>query len=285
MTGVRTPSARPGPGAVVERPRAHVRRDEGGHLTGGEATGLLLVAGFVGGTVNGAAGGGTLVSFPALLAVGLPALQANMTSTVGIWPGYLGGVAGFRREVGAQRRRVGLLAPAALLGGTLGSVLLFTTPKKDFAAVVPYLVLLACVLFAVQPAVAKVVRRRAEQRGEAPGSAVAAHAGTFVGAVYGGYFGAGLGVVLLGVLGLVLPDELVRTNGLRSVLSLLINTVAALIFIVHGDISWADAGLLAVTSLVGGYFGAHVARRLPTVVFRVLVLALGLATAASLLAG
>ncbi len=248
-----------------------------------------MFAGLAAGTINGAAGGGTLASFPALLAVGLPALRANMTSTVGIWPGYLGGVAGFRREVNAQRRRSLLLSPAAVLGAVVGSVLLFVTPSKDFSAIVPYLVLAATALFAAQPLVARRVRARAAAAGpgvDRPGwRAPAAQAGTFVGSIYGGYFGAGLGVVFLGLLGLVLPDELVRTNGLRALLSLVVNTAAALVFIAHGDIAWADAGLLAVTSLLGGYLGAHVARKLPPVVFRAIVLALGLTTALKLLAG
>jgi hypothetical protein len=231
-----------------------------------------------------------------------------MTSTVGIWPGYLGGVAGFRSEVSDQTHRALTLSVPALLGAALGSVLLFTTSEHTFAAVVPYLVFAACLLFAVQPLVSRVVRGHATIGAASPAPApaaaagagtdvgavesaprswrsVAGHAGTFAGSVYGGYFGAGLGVVLLALLGLTLPDELMRTNGLRTVLSLVVNTAAALIFIVHGDIAWGDAGLLALTSLVGGYFGARVARRLPPVVFRVLVLGLGLATAIRLLVG
>lgn len=245
---------------------------------------LLVVAGLVGGTVNGAAGGGTLVSFPALLAVGLPALRANMTSTVGIWPGYLGGVAGFRREVTAQSDRVRGLALPALVGATAGSILLFTTPESEFSAIVPYLVLAACLLFALQPLLARALSRRSEE-GEGRLRRLGAAGGTLVASVYGGYFGAGLGVVFLAILGFVLPDDLVRTNGLRSMLSLLVNTAAALVFVVHGDLAWGDAGLLASTSLVGGFFGARVARRLPPLVFRLLVLALGLATAIRLLAG
>ncbi len=230
------------------------------------------------------------MSFPALLAVGLPALRANMTSTVGIWPGYAGGAAGFRSELGDQRHRALTLTIPALAGAALGSVLLFTTPQHTFAAVVPYLVFAACLLFAIQPAVSRVVGGHDTEVGApapAPRSrrSVVAHAGTFAGAVYGGYFGAGLGVVLLALLGLTLPDALMRTNGLRTVLSLVVNTAAAIIFIVHGDIAWGDAGLLALTSLAGGYFGARVARRLPPVAFRVLVLGLGLATAIRLLVG
>jgi uncharacterized membrane protein YfcA len=226
------------------------------------------------------------VSFPALLAVGLPAIRANMTSTVGIWPGYVGSSAGFRPEVAAQRGRVAELALPALAGAVAGSILLFVTPRHEFAVVVPYLVLAACALFAVQPIVNRAVRAHSTEGGRLSLlRRAAAHTGTLVGSVYGGYFGAGLGVVLLALLGLTLPDDLVRTNGLRAVLSLVVNTAAALIFIIHGDIAWADAGILALTSLVGGYVGARVARRLPSVVFRVLVLSLGLATAIRLLVG
>jgi uncharacterized membrane protein YfcA len=268
--------------------RAPGRFLQGDQLTGAGSTALLVVAGLAAGTINGAAGGGTLVSFPALLATGLPALRANMTSTVGIWSGYLGGVAGFRREVVDQKKRVLLLTPVALVGAVLGSILLFVTPSSAFARIVPYLILLSCVLFGLQPIVTRALKSRGEPAGERPQARwrqPVAQAGTFAGAVYGGYFGAGLGVVLLGLLGLLLPDELVRTNGLRAVVSLLVNTAAALVFVVHGDIAWADAGLLALTSLVGGYLGAHVAKKLPPVVFRVVVLGLGLATAIKLLIG
>lgn len=258
-------------------------------LTSGADIGLLIAAGLVGGTVNGAAGGGTLVSFPALLAVGVPALSANMTSTVGIWPGYLGGVAGFAGEARAQSQLVARLTAPALIGATAGAVLLFITPEKSFSTLAPYLVLLACALFAVQPVVSRLVRERSATAADRDDGSttrprrVLTDVGTFASSVYGGYFGAGLGVVLLALLGLAIPDELVRTNGLRAVLSLIVNTAAALVFIVHGQIAWSDAGLLAGTSLVGGYLGAHVARRLPPVAFRLLVLGLGLATAIKLL--
>jgi hypothetical protein len=249
--------------------------------------------------VNGAAGGGTLVSFPALLAVGLSPLRANITSSVGILPGYLGGVAGFRREVVAEQDRAKPLALSAVGGALAGSILLLTTPAHAFSVVTPYLVLLAALLFAVQPLVAGRVRRRQAASGTAGGavaapdsdgapgkdrSLISAHVGTFLGSVYGGYFGAGLGVILLAVLGTVLPGEMNRTSALRSILSLVVSSTSALVFLVHGSVAWADAGLLAVSSIVGGYLGARIARRLPPMVFRVLVVGLGLATAARLLA-
>jgi uncharacterized membrane protein YfcA len=243
---------------------------------------LLAVAGLGAGTINGVAGGGTLASFPALLATGVPALSANITSTVGIWPGYVGGVAGFRDEIGEQPERAKRYAVPAVLGAVAGAVLLLVTPSSAFSKVVPYLVLLASALFAVQPVVAKALAGRNDAEKEYLG---AAWAGTLLASVYGGYFGAGLGVMLLALLGLTLPDRVVRTNGLRSVLSLAVNTGALLVFVIHGHVIWEDAGVLAGGSIIGGYFGARVARRLPTVVFRLLVITLGLVTGIRLLVG
>jgi uncharacterized membrane protein YfcA len=258
------------------------------HLTGDSL--LLLVAGFGAGFVNGIAGGGSLISFPALLALGHPAIVANVTSTVGIWSGYLGGVAGYRREVRAQAGRVRALAPIALGGGLTGALLLLVTPDGVFDALAPVLVLLACGLFAAQPVLA---RRLRAQRAERPASAVLrrgglvlpAVVGTFLAAVYGGYFGAGMGVVLLAVLGLALDDELARINGIRGVISLLVNSIAVVVFAVGADVAWGDAGLLSVSALVGGYSGARLARRMPVPVFRAVVIVLGLVAVGKLVFG
>ncbi len=243
---------------------------------------LLAVAGLGAGVVNGAAGGGTLVSFPALLAVGYPALTANVTSTVGIWSGYLGGAAGFQREVVAQRHRVRALGGTVVAGAVLGGILLLTTPSADFRLLAPYLLLLSCLLFAVQPLLVPWLGRRDEGRRV---HVVLLHGGSFVAAAYGSYFGAGLGVVLLAVLATAIPGPLVQINGLRSVLALLVNTVAVLIFAIHATVAWEVAGMMAAGALVGGYIGAHLARRVPPVVLRVVVVVLGLAAAAHLLAG
>jgi uncharacterized membrane protein YfcA len=249
---------------------------------------LVAGAGFVAGGINGIAGGGSLVSFPALLAVGQPALTANVTSTVGIWPGYLGGVLGFRTEVADQADRVRSLLPATLLGAAAGAVLLLTTSADAFEALTPFLILLACALFAAQPLLAKRVTRRAEAAeaaGEAPPTdrRLAVQAATAVAAVYGAYFGAGLGVVLLAVLGTLLPDRLVRTNGLRNFLSLATNTVAALLFVVKAPVAWGAAGLLAAASLAGGYAGARFSRKVPAPVLRSFVVVVGVVAAVRLL--
>lgn len=242
---------------------------------------FLGLAGAGAGLINGIAGGGSLVSFPALLAVGYPALSANVTSTVGIWPGYLSGVAGFAKELGGQRERLVGVGPVVLAGSVAGGVVLLTTPSSAFARVAPALVLFASALFALQPLLARRLRAGAASSTHR----LALQIGTFFASAYGAYFGAGLGVVLLAVLGSTIRDTLVRVNGMRSVLSLVINTIAALIFVADGRASWVAAGLLAGGSLVGGYAGARLSRAVPTIVLRVVVIGLGLATGIKLLVG
>lgn len=244
--------------------------------------GFLSAAGLVAGLVNGVAGGGSLVSFPALLAAGYPALGANVTSTVAIWPGYLGGTAGFRREVRAQQDRIRQIGLTTLVGAGCGAALLLTTPSGFFRQVAPFLILAACGLFAFQPILARRLRERGGEDGTHP---ALLHAGTFCSALYGSYFGAGLGVLLLGVLGLALPDRLLRLNGLRSVMSLGINSVAVVIFALAAPVAWTAVALMAVASLVGGFVGANLARYLPAGILKLVVIGLGLATAARLLAG
>jgi len=246
----------------------------------GEQELLLALAGLGAGVVNGAAGGGTLISFPALLAVGYPALTVNVTSTVGIWTGYLGGAAGFREEVRSQRDRLRDLSATMVAGAVLGGILLLTTPSRDFRLLAPFLLLFSCLLFAVQPLLSARLKAAA---GEGRSHTVLLHGGSFLAAVYGSYFGAGLGVVLLAVLATTIPEPLLSINGLRSVLALLVNTVAVLIFVIHAHVAWSAVGLMSGCALVGGYVGSRLARRIPTVVLRVLILVLGLATAVHLL--
>src|SRR4051794_15338557 len=189
---------------------------------------VLAGAGFLAGSVNAVAGGGSLISFPAMLAVGYPALRSNVTNTVAIWPGYLGSTAAYRPELVGQRERVRALGITSVIGAIAGSVILLTTPDKVFRTVVPYLILLASALLAVQPYVAKAVRRLPGAHKEHRSALL--HGSIFLGAVYGAYFGGGLGVMLLGILGLFLDDHLQRINGLKTLLSLVINTVALVAF-------------------------------------------------------
>jgi hypothetical protein len=251
------------------------------HLTAGRVV-LLVLVGFGAGLFNGAAGGGTLISFPVLLALGYPALIANVTSTVGIWPGYLGGVAGFRREIADQRDRFRVLTPITVLGATLGAILLLTTPSSAFTRLAPWLVLFATVLFALGPLLARWLAGEGAVLQTRP---IALGAGMFFAAIYGGYFGAAMGVVMLAVLGLTLPDTLARAGGIRTVLSVVANGVAAIVFIIHGHLQWEAAGWLALGSLVGGYAGAVLARKLPSSILRVIIVAIGLATGIRLLVG
>ncbi|HXQ18832.1 MAG TPA: sulfite exporter TauE/SafE family protein [Acidimicrobiales bacterium] len=251
-------------------------------LTDGRAA-LLLAAGFGAGVFNGVAGGGTLISFPALLALGYPALTANMSSTVGIWPGYLGSVAGFRPEIADQRRHLRVLAPLTVLGAVVGAALLLTTPSHAFSRIAPWLVLFASLLFVLRPLLAKGLARLGHADGQVHRPIL--FVGMFLAAVYGGYFGAAMGVIMLAVLGLALPDTLARSNGLRALLSVLANGVAALVFVVHGALPWAAVGALALGCLVGGYAGAVLARRLPVPVMRVVIVCIGLATGIRLLVG
>ena len=245
---------------------------------------ILAVAGFAAGGVNGMAGGGSLITYPALLATGHGALVANVTNTVGIFPGYLGGAAGFRRELVSQRRRVRELAPVSLAGGLAGALLLLATPDATFEGVAPVLILGACALFAAQPWLARFVAGRRHDDHDPDGPVPrAALVGVFAASVYGGYFGAGIGVIFLAILGTFLVDPLPRINSLRGVLSLLVNLVAVVVFCIGARVDWAAVAVLAGTSLVGGYLGARASLRLPVPVLRAVVLAFGLLATVRLL--
>ncbi|MCA1713117.1 MAG: sulfite exporter TauE/SafE family protein [Actinobacteria bacterium] len=233
---------------------------------------LVGASGLLAGGVNAVAGGGTLVSFPALLAVGLPPVVANVTSSVGLLSGYAGGSLAYRRELADQGHRVRALLPFAVIGAVAGAVLLLITPEDAFRALVPYLVLTSCALLAVQP---RLARQLAVRRAGTPGVPWTARVAVGVGAVYGSYFGAGLGVLLLAVLGILVADELQRLNALKGVLSLLVNVVGVVVFVVSARVAWSYAALLAVTAFAGGTLGVSVARRLPNAVMRAAVIALG----------
>ncbi|MFN2538246.1 MAG: sulfite exporter TauE/SafE family protein [Mycobacteriales bacterium] len=241
---------------------------------------LVVAAGFVGGGVNALAGGGTLLTYPALLAAGLPPVLANTTSSVGLLAGYAGGSFAYRRELEGQRARATRLIAAAVVGAAVGAVLLLAVSGDAFKAIVPFLVLMACVLLAVQPRVAAWLRgRRAAE--EHPLWVAQLLIG--LGAVYGSYFGAGLGVVMLAILGLLVADGLQRLNALKGVLSLVINLIGALIFVVTGHVRWGAAALLAIGAFGGATLGVSLARRLPANGIRAGVVVAGLAVAVALL--
>lgn len=248
-------------------------------------TALVAVAGFGAGAVNAVAGGGTLLTFPALLAVGVPPVLATTTSAVGLLAGYAGGSFGYRRELAGQGARVRALAVACLVGGVAGAVLLLLTPDDAFRRVVPFLVLVSCALLAVQPRLAQVVAARRGRATGAPARDVtpALVAGAALSAVYGSYFGAGLGVLLLAVLGILLVDDLQRLNALKGLLSLLINAVGVVVFVGSGEVVWVLAGVVAATAVLGGLLGSSLARHVPARALRLGVVVLGVVVAVALL--
>lgn len=244
-------------------------------MSAGQAA-LLAGAGFLAGAVNAVAGGGSLISFPALLGAGYGSVTANVTNAVAVLPGYLGGSLAYRRELAGQRRRVMELAATGAVGAVAGAVLLIESPASVFKAIVPFLILGSCALLAAQPAIARVVKPGKRHRRWL-------HAGVFVASVYGGYFGAGLGILLLGVLGLTLADSLQRLNALKGLLSLVIGLAAVVYFALFGPVAWGPAAVMAVASLLGGQAGVAVARRLKPGPLRALIVAFGVAVAIALL--
>ena len=234
---------------------------------------VLIAAGLVSGAVNAVAGGGSLLVFPALLAVGFPPLAANVTNSVAQWPGYLGIVAGARHELPGQGRRLLLTSIVAVLGTVVGCVLLLVLPGAVFDAVVPVLVLLASALLGLQPWLKRWIP---PPQAGTPDRLPVLLPAIFVAAIYGGYFGGALGVILIATLSLCAGDSLRRLNATKGVLSLVIASVTVVIFALRAPVDWAAVGLLAPSTLVGGYLGARLARRLPENVLRAAVVVLGL---------
>jgi uncharacterized membrane protein YfcA len=243
-------------------------------------TGLLAAAGLAAGGVNAIAGGGSLISFPALLAVGYPTVAANVTNTVALWPGYIGGAVGYRSELAGQRGRAVAFSVTSVAGAMAGCLLLLVTPGGVFDALVPSLIAVASLLLALQPW----LKKRLTAAGPVTGGRhqVLLHGGILLGGVYGAYFGAGLGVMLLGILGVFVHDHLQRVNAVRAVLSLVINTVAFAAFAIFGPVRWYAVAVMAVASLAGGFAGARVARRLPPAVLRGVIVTFGLGVAVAL---
>jgi uncharacterized membrane protein YfcA len=246
---------------------------------------LLVVGAALAGAVNAVAGGGSLISFPTLLAVGYPALTANITNTVALSPGYLGGTIGYRRELTGQRQRVVTLSAVSVSGAVAGSALLLVSSPELFERIVPWLILLGCALLSVQDRLAGLVRRRGGHI--APGDAWTRWAPLlamqFVAAVYGAYFGAGLGIMMLAILGIFISDSLQRLNALKGAMSLVINVVGAAYFAVFANVVWVAVAIMAAASLVGGRIGVAMARRLNDRALRWLVVVFGVGVAVRLM--
>ena len=254
---------------------------------------LVLSAGAAAGAVNTVVGTGSLVTFPTLLALGVPPVVANASNTTGLVPGGLSGTLGYRRELAGAGHRLRRLLPASSAGGAVGAGLLLVLPAAAFEAVVPALVLLATVLVAVQPALSRRLRARAPRpashadvgprRAAAPSGMLTSATGVL--AVYGGYFGAGHGVILIALLALGLDEDLQVVNALKNAAVTTANAAAALVFVVVADLDWTSVALIAVGSTLGGQVGARVGRRLPAPVLRALVVALGLFVTVRLVQG
>ena len=241
---------------------------------------FLLVAGLLAGAVNAVAGGGSLLVFPALLAVGFPPLAANVSNSVAQWPGYLGIVAGARRDLAGQRRRILLTSSVAVVGSAIGCGLLLVLPGAVFDAVVPALVLAASAVMAAGP---WLKRRIGTPDAGAPDRNGGLLPAVFLAAIYGGYFGGALGVILIATLSLCVGDDLRRVNALKGLLSLVIATVTVVVFAIGAPVDWLAVAVLAPTTLLGGFVGAKLAQRLPEPVLRWAVVLLGLAVGIALL--
>jgi len=240
----------------------------------------LAAAAFLAGAINSVAGGGSLVSFPAIVAAGYDTKVANVTNTVALWPGYASGSFGYRDELSRQRSRVLRLTLPSLLGAVAGSVILLATPSDVFDVVVPFLIIFACVLMLAQDRLARRFRRHPEGA-EAPVTASVLVA-TFFLAIYGAYFGAGLGIMLLAVLGIFLPDELQHSNALKGMLSLVMNAMAVVWFALFGPVEWGVVLVMAAGAIAGGYLGVGLARKLGRRWLRLAVVSYGLVAAAVL---
>ncbi|WP_256839807.1 sulfite exporter TauE/SafE family protein [Ornithinimicrobium faecis] len=237
---------------------------------------LLLVAGIAAGTINTVVGSGSLVTFPALLSVGLPPVLANVTNNVGVLPGNISGAISYRRELSGSGRLAWRLGVASAIGGVAGALLLLVLPQEVFTWVVPALIVLACVLIVAGPRIKTAIASRAPA--DATGR-VSGRLATGVGltGVYGGYFGAAQGVILLSALSIALPGSLQQANALKNVLAAAANGAAAIVFVSISDIHWVAAGAVALGAVIGGQVGGRVGRRIPDGVYRTTIVVIGAA--------
>ncbi len=242
---------------------------------------LLALVAAAAGVVNAIAGGGTLLTFPALLASGVPPVAANATNTVALFPGQLASSFAYRSHIADERRRAIVLSVPSLLGGVIGAWLLLALPEKVFAAIVPWLIVFACVVLAFQGQLKHLVARASGGKGLLEHPAVLWIAQLAI-SIYGGYFGAGIGILMLAAMGIFLPSSIQHANALKVLFSLLINAIAAVIFVFSGTVHAPEAILMAIASIVGGFLGARLAQRLPPAGMRGFSIAVGLYAAAKL---
>jgi uncharacterized membrane protein YfcA len=244
---------------------------------------LVGVAGLFAGLINGVVGAGTLITFPLLVALGIPPVLANGTNTTGLFPGAISSAIVYRHSFTEHRRLIALMAVAAAIAAGFGAALVLALPPSVFARVVPILILLAVALVLVQPLLSKLIKGWIGHHSEAgfphrmPSIVTAGAVG-----VYGGYFGGGQGIVLMGLLPLVFAPDLQISNGVKNVLAATANATAAAVFIVAGHVIWSVAIVLAISSIGGGWVGSKAAKRLPTIVFRVVIAVVGVTAAIAL---
>lgn len=244
---------------------------------------LIAMAGMAAGAINSLVGSGTLITFPTLVALGFPPVTATMSNAIGLVAGGMSGTLGYRKELAGQWDRLRWQIPASLTGAAIGAFLLLHLPERVFIQVVPVLLILALVLVVTGPRIQAYARRRAEQAGRSaehvsPGRMAALVLGTFLVGIYGGYFTAAQGILLIGVMGALLPEDIQRMNAAKNLLSWLVNIVAAVGYtlVAFDRISWPTAGLIAAGSLVGGWLGAHYGRRLSPAALRAFIVVVGL---------
>ena len=241
---------------------------------------LAAAAAVAAGIVNAVAGGGTLITFPALVALGVPSVQSNITNTVALCPGYFGGAVAQRDDLAHQRHRLRALSGVAAAGGLLGSILLVLSPEDLFEGIVPFLLFLACGLLAFQDRLKRLIPARSAVDGDddvRPRPLLLA--GVFVATIYGGYFGAGLGIILIATLGVLLDDSMAHLNALKQAIALVTNVVAAAFFVFSGDVVWSLVLVMAPAALLGGAIGGRLASRLNPQVMRTVVITIGLIVA------
>lgn len=243
---------------------------------------MIVAAGVGAGIANAIVGSGTLITFPTLLAFGYAPVTANVTNTLGLVPGNITSMIGYRPEMAGQRARGFRLGLASMLGAIAGAILLLVLPASAFRAVVPAFIGLGVFAILAGPSFSKWLASRNRAPSEAAGGI-----GTFLGivicGVYGGYFGAGQGLLFIAVLGVTLADSIHRLNALRNMLAGLANTIAAVVFIASAHIAWGTAGLIAIGSIAGGWVGVHIGRRLPPTVYRVVIAGVGIVAFVKLL--
>ncbi|MDT0545045.1 MULTISPECIES: sulfite exporter TauE/SafE family protein [Streptomyces] len=237
----------------------------------------VFAAGISAGAINTVVGSGTLITFPVLLATGLPPVTATVSNALGLIPGSVSGAIGYRSELSGQARRVLKLGVGAVLGSFAGATLLLALPATAFETVVPVLVGLALVLVALQPVIGERVRRRRERTGRPAhrDGGPLLFTGLTLASVYGGYFAAAQGIIYMSLMGMLLDEPLQRLNAVKNVLAAIVNTVAALFFLFVADFDWTAVGLIAVGSALGGQIGAKAGRRLRPVVLRSLIVTIG----------